>query len=165
MSENVEQFDLVLDRVVPLSVSQLWEGWTNPAVLMRWFCPLPYLTVECDIELRPGGVFRTVMQSPEGMRFDNSGSYLAVEEGHRLVWTSALGPDYRPNPLAAPTDGGPPSFHFTCELIFTETPDGARYQARGIHASKADRDAHEQMGFVEGWGAALDQLVALYAKH
>jgi uncharacterized protein YndB with AHSA1/START domain len=155
------ELDLLIDRVVPVSIDHLWTGWTDPTTLMKWFCPLPYLTVECDIDLRPGGAFRTVMQSPEGQRFDNLGCFLDVVEGSRLVWTSALGPGFRPQALPASSDGGPPSFHFTCELTFTSVADGTRYQGKCMHSSVADRVAHEAMGFQEGWGAALDQLVAL----
>jgi uncharacterized protein YndB with AHSA1/START domain len=154
--------DIVLDRVVPVPVSHLWKGWTHPETLMKWFCPLPYLTVECDLDLRRGGGFRTVMQSPEGDRFDNTGCFLEIIEGQRLVWTSALGPGFRPKVMDVAVEGGPPTFHFTCELTFTPEANGSRYVARGIHATAADRSTHEAMGFVDGWGAALDQLVALY---
>ncbi len=154
--------DLVLDREVPVPVSHLWTGWTDPTTLMKWFCPLPFLTIECDIDLRPGGAFRTVMQSPEGETFDNLGCFLEVVPESRLVWTSALGPDFRPLDLKPVTADGPPSFHFTCELTFTATPTGSRYHARGLHTSVEDRAAHEAMGFTDGWGAALNQLVALW---
>jgi uncharacterized protein YndB with AHSA1/START domain len=157
-----QDLDLVLDRIVAVPVSHLWKGWTDPETLMKWFCPLPFLTVECDIDLRPGGEFRTVMQSPEGHRFDNTGCFVEVIQDSRLVWTTALGAGFRPNPLGPAADDGPPPFHFTCELTFTSVEQGARYKAIGMHTTAADRAAHEAMGFVDGWGAALDQLVALW---
>jgi uncharacterized protein YndB with AHSA1/START domain len=162
MSTFDPELDILLDRTVAVPTSHLWRGWTHPDTLMKWFCPLPFLTVECDIDLRPGGAFRTVMQSPEGQRFDNAGCFLEIEQETRLVWTSALGAGFRPNALAAAAADGPPPFHFTCELTFTPTESGSRYQAVGMHTTAADRAAHEAMGFVDGWGAALDQLVALW---
>ncbi len=39
--------------------------------------------------------------------------------------------------------------------------NGTKYTALVIHKSEADRNAHEAMGFQDGWGKALDQLVAL----
>ncbi len=41
-------------------------AWTVPAHLIKWFTLRPWSTVECEPDLRPGGVFNTVMQSPEG---------------------------------------------------------------------------------------------------
>ena len=37
----------------------------------------------------------------------------------------------------------------------------ARCRALAIHADAATREKHEQLGLHPGWGAALDQLVAL----
>ena len=44
------------DRDLPPDA--IWRAWTTPALLMQWFCPRPWSVVECDIDLRPGGVFR-----------------------------------------------------------------------------------------------------------
>jgi uncharacterized protein YndB with AHSA1/START domain len=37
---------------------------------------------------------------------------------------------------------------------------GAIYRATAIHKDAKDADSHEQMGFSQGWGVVLDQLVA-----
>ena len=43
-------------------------------------------------------------------------------------------------------------------------PGKTKYTARARHWTAADREAHEKMGFHEGWGQCLDQLVALVKK-
>ena len=43
-------------------------AWTHPEHLKRWFTPAPWTTVDCEIDLRPGGIFRTTMRSPDGRR-------------------------------------------------------------------------------------------------
>ena len=145
------ELDLVLERVVPVPASAVWDAWTQPDQLMQWFTPRPWATVACDIDLRPGGVFRTVMRSPEGEEFDNVGCYLAIDEGRRLVFTDALGPGFRPQP--AP--------FMTAEILIEATDDGGtRYRAIARHVDAAGREQHEEMGFLDGWSAALDQLVA-----
>lgn len=152
--------DLILERVVPLTPEQLWRGWTDPDTLKGWFCPQPWQTVECEIDLRPGGIFRTVMQGPDGQRTAGGGGcWLVVDRPHRLVWTSALGPGFVPN---KPTEG-PVDFFFTCELRFDPVPGGTRYTARVSHATPEAAKQHEEMGFQSGWGKALDQLVEM--KH
>ena len=72
MSFN-SKLDLVLERVVDVSPELVWMAWTQPEHLKKWFTPAPWTTVECVIDLRPGGEFRTVMKSPEGALYPNSG--------------------------------------------------------------------------------------------
>ena len=61
--------DLRLERIVDVSPSLVWAAWTTPAHILKWFTPAPWQTVDCEIDLRPGGVFRTTMRSPEGQDF------------------------------------------------------------------------------------------------
>jgi uncharacterized protein YndB with AHSA1/START domain len=141
--------DLMLERVVPVSPDLVWKAWTEPEHLVHWFTPKPWRTTACEIDLRPGGRFRTVMEGPNGEREDSTGCYLVVEQGRRIVFTDALGPGYRPNE----------SGFMTASILVEPHPEGARYTAIAKHKSQADRKAHEDMGFHDGWSAALDQLV------
>ena len=58
------KLDLSFTRVVNVPRTLVWRAWTEPDLLKPWFCPLPWKTIACEIDLRPGGVFRTTMQSP-----------------------------------------------------------------------------------------------------
>ena len=151
--DKVEAHDLVLERVVDVPRRKIWRAWTEPALLMRWFTPAPWNTIECEIDLRPGGIFRTVMRGPDGTEHDGAGCYLEIDRERRLVWTSALGPGFRPQPA----DG----FAFTGIITLEDVEGGTGYTARAVHGSPEDARAHADMGFEAGWGAALDQLVSL----
>lgn len=155
-------FDLLLERTVPVSPELVFKAWTTPDILMQWFCPLPWKTVECVIDLQPGGIFRTVMQGPEGESFAGDACYLEVIENEKIVWTSALGPGYRPKGDFG-KESGTDMFCFTAVISMSPTEGGCKYSALVIHSNEADKAKHEAMGFHHGWGAALDQLVALYA--
>jgi uncharacterized protein YndB with AHSA1/START domain len=152
------QLDLVLQRVVDVPRELVWKAWTQPEHLKPWFTPAPWTTVDCEIDLRPGGAFRTVMRSPEGQDFLNIGCYLEIVPNERLVWTSALGPGYRPR-LSAGL--GPGELLFTAVIALESEGGGTRYTATVIHGDENSRKKHEAMGFHKGWGAALDQLVAM----
>lgn len=145
------QLDLVLTRVVPVPRPLVWKAWTTPDILMQWFTPKPWETVACEIDLRPGGKFNTTMRSPDGADFPNAGCYLEVVDGERLVFTDALTADFRPSGKG----------FMTGSITLEDADGGTRFTALIRHKEKADRDRHEAMGFTEGWGAALDQLVAL----
>jgi uncharacterized protein YndB with AHSA1/START domain len=149
------ELDLVLDRVVPTPRHLVWKAWTEPEHLKKWFCPRPWMTVDCAIDLRPGGRFVTRMQGQNGEDAPGEGCYLEIVPQQRLVWTSALAAGFRPN--AQPMGDG--AFLFTGALTFSDVPGGTRYLVHAMHATAAGRKAHEDMGFAQGWGTALDQLV------
>lgn len=142
--------DLVLERVVDASPDRIWRAWTEPKHLLPWFTPRPWTTVDCKIDLRPGGRFSTTMRSPQGQTMPpGDGCFLEIVPNRKLVFTDALGPDYRPNPTP---------FMTACILIEPEGA-GTRYTAITMHPDAQTRKKHEEMGFHTGWGQALDQLV------
>ena len=150
------KLDLLFERKVNCPVSHLWSGWTEPELLKKWFCPRPWKVTDCEIDLRPGGRFWNVMQGPHGERQENLGCYLEVLPEKRLIWTGALLPDFRPAPE------NPHGFVFTAVVEFESLPQGgALYRATVMHASPEGRETHEKMGFEQGWGMALDQLLEL----
>lgn len=154
------RLELSIERVVDLPVQAIWRAWTTPDLLPHWFCPRPWRVVDAEIDLRPGGAFRTTMRSPEGQDMPNpAGCFLVVEPPTRLVWTNALGPGFAP---AAPASDPMLGFAFTAELRFEPLgPARTRYQARVMHADAAGCERHAQMGFEQGWNIALDQLIEL----
>lgn len=155
-----ETRDLVLERDVEVTPEQAFRAWTEPALLVQWFTPEPWKTVHAEVDLRPGGRFATVMQSPEGQRMDEGlGCILEVVPGRRFTWTSCMGPDFRPN---SPDPHG--GFQMTATLSFEPCGTGTRYRAVVRHSSPEAKAQHEAMGFHAGWGKALDQLVALMRR-
>lgn len=143
------KLDLKLERVVPVSPELVWKAWTEPEHVVHWFTPAPWKTTHCEIDLRPGGKFRTVMEGPNGEKNDETGCFLLVEQGRRIVFTDALLPGFRPKA----------SSFMTASIVIEKHPDGAKYTAIAKHKNEADRQTHEDMGFHDGWSTALDQLV------
>lgn len=158
------KLDLSFARTVDVPRSLVWRAWTEPALLKPWFCPLPWKTIDCEIDLRPGGMFRTTMQSPEGKEFPNVGCYLEVLPLTKLVWTNALLPGYRPSVVTETCGSDDASFLFTAMIELADHAQGTRYTATVIHADEAGCKQHAAMGFEGGWGTALDQLVAMIKK-
>lgn len=147
------KLDLVLERIVDVPRELVWRAWTVPEHVKKWFTPRPWTTVECDIDLRPGGIFRFVMQSPEGKKFSHLNCYLEVIEQERIVWTTALLPGYRPSNLKSEVPG------FTAMISLATHGKGTKYTAIAMHQDEEGCRQHDRMGFHEGWGTVLDQLV------
>jgi uncharacterized protein YndB with AHSA1/START domain len=143
--------DLVLERFVDVPPAKVYEAWTTPEIIVKWFTPDPWKTLSCELDLVPGGKFNSVMQGPEGQEFPNFGCVLEVIPGRKLVFTDTLLPGYRPAPN--------PFMTAIVEII--PEGNGTRYRATALHKDEETKKKHEEMGFHEGWGAALDQMVAL----
>jgi uncharacterized protein YndB with AHSA1/START domain len=143
------KLDLVLEREIDVPVELVWKAWTTPEHLREWFVPKPWTIASCELDLRPGGKFNTVMRSPDGQEFPNTGCYLEVTPNERLIFTDTLQAGYRPsaNPF------------FTAVLDLVKKGAGTRYTAIAIHGDDAARKKHEEMGFYDGWGTVVDQMV------
>ncbi|RJF88913.1 polyketide cyclase [Oleomonas cavernae] len=143
--------DLILTRLIDASPDKLFRAWTEPELMKQWFAPLPWTTPHAEVDLRPGGSSLVVMRGPDGTEFPNPGVYLEVVKNRRLVATDAYTQAWVPS--AKP--------FMTLVLTFEEEGGKTRYTALARHWTVEDREAHEKMGFHEGWGICTDQLEAL----
>ena len=147
---------LKLTRQIAAHPDKVWRCLVEPELLKQWFAPTPTVVTEVELDPRPGGIFRTVMEVPgHGTMAGDPGCILLAEPSRRLVWTSALGPEFGPNVVP---EGG---WVFTADIRLTPTEAGCRYEVLAHHATAESAQEHETMGFSMGWGAAADQLNAL----
>ena len=146
--------ELVLTRLINAPRAKVYRAWTDPALLKQWFAPKPYTTPIVEIDVRPGGSAYFVMRGPDGKDLPNRGVYLEVVPNEKLVSTDAYVAAWEPSEKP----------FMTLILTFEDEGGKTRYTARVRHWSVADREAHEKMGFHEGWGLCTDQLEALVAK-
>ena len=146
--------ELVLTRVINAPREKLFRAWTEPALITQWFTPPPWKTIRAETDVRAGGASLIVMRGPDGTEVPNRGVYLGVVKNERLVFTDAYTSAWEPS--AKP--------FMTVILTFEDLGGKTRYTARVRHWTAADCQAHEKMGFHQGWGIATDQLEVLVAK-
>jgi len=151
-SRSEPNFALTLERVMDAPVEKVWRCWTEAPLLEQWFCPKPWYVTDARMDLRPGGESYSVMNGPDGERFENLGVYLEVIPMKKIVTTDAFLPGWVPSGRA----------FMVAETLFEDAAGGkTKYTARALHWSEEAMKEHEAMGFHDGWGMAADQLEAL----
>lgn len=152
MTQFPENRELMLTRVIDAPRAAVYRCWTKTELLKQWFAPHPWTVPEAELDVRPGGVNRIVMQSPTGEPMQGGGVYLEVIENEKLVFTDAFEAAW------SPKEGQP---FMTVILTFENEGSKTRYTARVRHWTAEGKAQHEAMGFHAGWGQCADQLEAL----
>jgi uncharacterized protein YndB with AHSA1/START domain len=128
----------------------VYEAYTNPDLVRRWWHAKRGEMTVCDIDLRVGGRWRYVMVTPEGMEVAFHGEYREIVPNERIVSTEV----YEGMPDAEALD----------TLTLTEVDGRTRLEILVEHASKEHRDAHIESGLEAGLQDALDLLEEVAAS-
>ena len=136
-----EGIALVTRRTIRATAARLFEAWTQPDQIRRWWGPRPVTCSGAEIDLRVGGRYRIANLLPDGKTLIIEGEFQVIEAPHRLVYTWRAGDD-RASRVTVRFE--------------------ARGEAtRGHHRSRADserphaRFARRRMARVSRWARAL----------
>ncbi len=145
--------DLSFTRTLAVPRRLIWDCWTQPQHIPHFFVPAPHKVTSVEIDLRVGGRFNTTFEV-DSKSIDNTGVYLEVVPGTKLVFTDTYSEGWKPAPDP----------FMTAILILADAPGGGTtYTAIARHRKSDTRAKHEEMGFLEGWGTVATQLET-YAK-
>lgn len=126
---------------------RVWRLWTEPELMASWWGIDGARSVVRELDVRVGGRWSIDMHTPSGAVYPNTGAYLEVEPGARLVFTQTIG--------LGPGD----STEVRHEVTFEEQPDGStRLQVRVVCPDARVRDALVQNGMANGMRQGLRKL-------
>jgi uncharacterized protein YndB with AHSA1/START domain len=146
--------NLVLTRTFDAPPAAVYKAWTEPELLKQWFVPAPWTVPVVETDVRPGGSSLFVMRGPEGQEFPSRGVYLEVVPNEKLVFTDAFASAWEPSEKP----------FMTVTLTFEDLGRRTKYTATVRHWTVEDREAHEKMGFHQGWAVCAEQLAALIER-
>src|SRR5215813_7608708 len=92
--ERRSERELVVTRTFNAPARIVFEAWTTPELLMRWWAPKSFGVsfLSCEADARTGGTYRFVFRHPaSGQPMTFFGRYLEVTPPSRLVWTNEEG--------------------------------------------------------------------------
>jgi uncharacterized protein YndB with AHSA1/START domain len=136
--------EVVVTRIFDAPARVVFEAWTTPELLMRWWTPASFgiTFISCEADVRTGGTYRFIMGHPsfdQPMAFH--GKYLEVVPGKKLVWTNE--------------EGEPGSV----TTVTFEERDGRTYlRLSDVHPSKAALDEELESGAISGYPEQFKQL-------
>ena len=107
--ERKSDRELVITRTFNASARIVFEAWTRPELIKRWWTPKSFgiSFVSCEVDARTGGTYRFVFSHPDfeqPMAF--FGKYVEVTPYSRIVWTNEEGTDGALSTLTFEENGG-----------------------------------------------------------
>lgn len=147
---------LVVEREFEAPVQQVWKAWTESHLLDQWWAPRPWKAETKSMDFREGGFWLYSMNGPDGTRTWCRVNYETIDPGK-----SFTGIDFFCDEAGKENEEFP-RMHWRTD--FLPTPSGTRVVVEITFASPADLEKIMEMGFQEGFTAALGNLDELLEK-
>lgn len=141
--------EVLLTRVFDAPRELVFDAFSKPEILKRWFGPHGYSLVVCEVDLRVGGGWRFILQGPDARKMGMRGVYREIKRPERSVHVESFD-DYPGESIVT--------------TVFTEKNGKTTMQATVLYASKEVRDAVIQMGMEHGAAESYDKLAAALAS-
>jgi uncharacterized protein YndB with AHSA1/START domain len=141
--------EIVMTRVFDAPRHLVWEAFTRPELLKRWFGPRGWSMTVCEVDLKVGGGFRFVLRSPEGKEMGMRGVYREIVPPERSVHMESFD-DY---PGESQVTG-----------MFVEQEGKTTLTATVLYPSQQVRDIVLKSGMEHGAAESYDRLAELLAS-
>jgi uncharacterized protein YndB with AHSA1/START domain len=139
---------LSMSRIFDAPVRIVYEAWTTPGHIQRWWGPRGFTTLSCEMDLRPGGRWRVHSRSNEGREYAEHGVFREVMPLQRLVFTHCW-----------EGANGTPGLETLVTVTFAAQDGTTRVDfQQAVFDSVETRKGHE-----EGWGSAFELLAEFLA--
>lgn len=149
---DVQNYTLSLTREFNAPREKVFQAWTDPEILVKWFGPKEVSTESARIDLRVGGEYHYTMKLPDGKIVDHHGAYREIDPPKKLVFTGILD-----SQGCAGSDG-----LYAETLVTINFEDlGNRTRLTLTHdflPTEASRDSHSY-----GWNGSFDCLTEVLA--
>lgn len=162
MNIDLAKNEVIFTRVVDAPRGLVFKAWTDPRQVAEWWGPHTFTNPVCEMDVRPGGTYRIVMRSPDGVEYPLKGIYREVVEPERIVYTQNLGecPAEWKDLLKKELEkaGRKLVLESLMTVRFEEQGGKTKLTIQTRFDSVALRDAMLKMKMAEGWVESLQRL-------
>jgi uncharacterized protein YndB with AHSA1/START domain len=134
---------LTLTRTFNAPIKLVWEAWTLPAHIVKWWGPKGMKINVIEHDFSVGGKWKYVMPLPDGSEFTSDGVYSVIVEFEKIFSSANF------KPMTAGVE---------IRALFEENGDKTNFTFKCVHPTEEYCKQQEKMGFYNGWGSAFDRL-------
>jgi uncharacterized protein YndB with AHSA1/START domain len=136
--------EIIITRVVKAPRALVFQAWSDPVHLERWYGPDGFVTKTISMDFRVGGHWKFTMTGPDGTVFPNTVVYKEITPVERMVHDHGNWEDFR---------------MFEATITYAETEGGTLVTLRNLFPTKEARDlVVEKFGAIEGGRQTLAKL-------
>ena len=88
-SPESKPIELVMEREFDAPIAMVFEAFVDPAQLQQWWGPEEMTIPVCEMDVRVGGAWKTVMESKDGKQHTVCGVYKTIDKPTKLAFTWA----------------------------------------------------------------------------
>lgn len=143
--EPVADRTVVITRVFDAPARLLFEAYSKPEHIMKWFGPKGWPVTMCEMDFRVGGRFRMAMTGPSGKQNTPfGGEYLEIVPNRKIVYDNGF--------------EAPGAERMIVTVTFDEKGGKTTLTISTLFGSIAMKNEHMGMGYEQGTNSGLDQL-------
>ncbi len=149
--ESIADREVVITGVFDVPAHLLFEAYSKPEHIMRWFGPEGWPVTHCEMDFRVGGRYRFAMTGPDGKQNTPfGGEYLEIVPDRKIVYDDSF--------------ESPGAEQMVVTVTFEEDAGQTTLTIATLFASIAMKEEHMGAGYSQGVGSGLDQLAELVAE-
>jgi uncharacterized protein YndB with AHSA1/START domain len=145
-SEFAER-EIVISRVFDAPREMVWNAWTDPKQVVKWWGPRGFTTTIHEMDVRAGGIWRQTMHGPDGANYPGESAFLEVVKHQRIVFSHTG------------NKAGGPGSSFRSTWTFEDEGDQTKVTIRMVFDTQQERERVEkEFHAVEGGKQTLGRL-------
>lgn len=163
--ENTSK-SFVISRTFDAPRTTIWQAFTDPDLMRKWWCPKGVTVAHSKMDLRPGGTYHYCMRTPDGKDMWGRQVYREIEAPERLVFINSFSDEH--GGLTRHPQGPTWPIEMLSRIDFAEANGRTTFTVTWTPycptpEEQATFDAGHD-GMRGGWAGTLDQLEAYLGK-
>jgi uncharacterized protein YndB with AHSA1/START domain len=144
-----EQKELIITRILNAPIERVFEAWTDPKQIQKWWGPKDFKNPVCEWHAEKGGKIYIEMEGPDGVRYPMDGVFTEISDAKKIVFT------------ARALDKGVPVLEDITTVLFEAQGNKTKLTVEAKVTKAVDSGENYLKGMNEGWNQSLDRLADL----